>query len=205
MHRLFPACLDWVGTANVRSGRKRRGAWLSHRPVHTIDARPAYGRRANVATIVRLMSRCQQPFRRLEDHESGHVSQPSGVPPRFVRGTALAGPGSEACDGGRLGGILNPSLSGGITGRPARHRARAWGIGPCEGRTNVVWDLARRRRCRRRTRRRIGRRTRTRTDCACRFRGGQRSLSRSGYPITVVTNRELAGILGVVRWRGGQV
>jgi hypothetical protein len=85
MHRMIPACVEWVDTASAhrgilgrckRSGRRRRRARI-HRPVHTLDAPTAYGCRAKPATPVRHLSRGTVHLgRRLEHHESGDKPKP---------------------------------------------------------------------------------------------------------------------------------
>ncbi|GAA4595181.1 hypothetical protein GCM10023107_33160 [Actinoplanes octamycinicus] len=53
-------------------------------PVHTIDAWPAYGRRASVAISVHRMSRAQRLVRILgrpdKNHHARHKSQGSAIP-----------------------------------------------------------------------------------------------------------------------------
>ena len=82
MHRFIPDSEERVGRRHVRSGGRN--------PVHTIDARQAYGRRTSLATAVRLLSRVQRRQildRRLrEDHHAGHEPERDRAPLAHSRG-----------------------------------------------------------------------------------------------------------------------
>ena len=71
MHRFIPVSEEGVDRRDVRSG--------GGGPVHTIDARPAYGRRASLAMVVRLLRRTQRrriaDLRRREEHHARHQPQ----------------------------------------------------------------------------------------------------------------------------------
>ena len=82
MHRFIPDSEERVGRRHVRSGGRN--------PVHTIDARQAYGRRTSLATAVRLLGRVhRRPIldrRRRKDHHAGHEPERDRAPLAHSRG-----------------------------------------------------------------------------------------------------------------------
>jgi hypothetical protein len=119
MHRFIPVIEERVGRRHVRSGGRR--------PVHTIDARPAYGCRASLATAVRLLGRL--PHRRIsngairEDHHARHQPQGDGSSSSTIVG---------ACGTGDRRTTTNP-LFGTPVSRHHTHQTRPAVFGP-EGR-----------------------------------------------------------------------